>query len=426
DVCFDDAQTQFPFDATDVVNNYSDTCGDVSIVNLRTNLIGDDCDWTLTYTYDVVDECGNTLFNEVITHTGSDQSIPVIDNPDDFEICNDPLTDSLTASWTDNCSDGGDITSAAPRITDLPCQQIAEYDFDVADDCGNEALTETTTVTRNFDLFENCETAFGRLDDDSRCFLQDGFSRWGWTNEIPAEGTYTMDLYAGAAQCDITKGNLVGDVLVDYNNGQVTVTYNILPGFVMSEGHVYIGCDMYPTRRNGVNTVAPGQYPFNFGSLDYGTTYSLGPIDVTGPFYIIAHAVVCEETCRCSVSSDNGTVFYPNGTGDTIDCGPFDIDDADSVDAGDNNTPDAIDFNAYPVPFKDVLNIDYNFDFLTNVKLEIFDVRGVLVYSEENNNYRAGTKDGFKVSLPRTGDQLLIVKMTTSKGSVIKKVVSID
>src|SRR5690606_14476409 len=136
------------------------------------------------------------------------------------------------------------------------------------------------------------------------------------------------------------------------------VSIDIFNGYAMSEAHVYIGCDKYPTN-NGNWTVAPGQYPYNWGSLDYVNDYSMVPISVSGPFYIIVHTVVCEVVCACSVSTGNGGIFSPANNNDIV-C-PQNIT---------SNMP-SIDFNAYPVPFDSRLNIDYTFEFDTNVTVEV-------------------------------------------------------
>ncbi len=69
-----------------------------------------------------------------------------------------------------------------------------------------------------------------------------------------------MDLYAAAGQCDITKGTKSGEVYVDYSNGKVTVSIELLSGFIMTETHMYIGADPYPLGNNGRPTVASGQF----------------------------------------------------------------------------------------------------------------------------------------------------------------------
>jgi hypothetical protein len=105
-------------------------------------------------------------------------------------------------------------------------------------------------------------------------FCDEGYSRWGWTNPI-TPGTYEMDLWAGAGQCDTSKGTLVGSVTVVYGgDGYVTVSFNVASPYILDETHVYAGYEMFPE-----GDLAPGLYKNN------------GPFDGT-QVYVIAHAVV--------------------------------------------------------------------------------------------------------------------------------------
>jgi hypothetical protein len=134
----------------------------------------------------------------------------------------------------------------------------------------------------------SCETSYAYDGDDltstvGTCFsdLGLGFSNWGWSIKLPGTGTYTFPVYAGAGQCDITKGTYVGDVTVVYAaNGIVTFTYDFEPGFSASETHFYAGKTKVQYVK-GKPTVAPGQYKIAAG--------------LTGEIYIIAHAVVCSS-----------------------------------------------------------------------------------------------------------------------------------
>lgn len=127
-----------------------------------------------------------------------------------------------------------------------------------------------------------CETAFARANDGSNCFIDNGFNRWGWSIGPLAEGTEeTYEIYAGAGQCDISKGTLVGTVDVSYVGGNVIVTYNIDEAFTVSETHTYAGNAMFPVDKKGKPTVAPGQFTIQE--------------DLSGEIFVIAHAVVCGE-----------------------------------------------------------------------------------------------------------------------------------
>jgi len=143
-----------------------------------------------------------------------------------------------------------------------------------------------------------CDTMFAKDTSGSdRCFDQDGFSRWGWTNGPFTEGTYFLDLYAGAGQCDTSKGELVGVVIVEYSGSTVEVSYQSLGGHVFTETHLYVGKNPYPQKRKGkkyVNTVAPGQFPYKNDGLGNVLMDSYTIHDVEGPIWVIAHGVACQ------------------------------------------------------------------------------------------------------------------------------------
>ncbi len=121
------------------------------------------------------------------------------------------------------------------------------------------------------------ETAYAK-GDGATCFIPT-FKNWGWTNLI-SPGTYEMDLWAGAAQCDTSKGTLVGSVTVTYgSDGYVTADYNVGTPYILEETHVYAGYEMFPMDKKGNPTVAPGAYS------------NASPFDGRD-VYVIAHAVV--------------------------------------------------------------------------------------------------------------------------------------
>ena len=58
---------------------YTDNCGTVVVAKTGTPT-GGNCAWSVTYTYTIADNCGNSIPNFTITYSGSDQTAPVI-NP---------------------------------------------------------------------------------------------------------------------------------------------------------------------------------------------------------------------------------------------------------------------------------------------------------------------------------------------------------
>ncbi|MCD4663991.1 MAG: hypothetical protein K8R68_01895 [Bacteroidales bacterium] len=137
-----------------------------------------------------------------------------------------------------------------------------------------------------------CETAYAYGDNFATCFLDIpdiNSNNWGWSNgPISDPSSYSWDIYAGAGQCDITKGTWVGTLDVDYSGGIATVTYNIDPNFTLDETHLYVGSEILARNKKGQFTTAPGQFPYS-GE----TSYTIDGL--TGDIYVVAHSVVCGE-----------------------------------------------------------------------------------------------------------------------------------
>jgi len=120
--------------------------------------------------------------------------------------------------------------------------------------------------------------------DPNESFCENGFNNWGWTNPFEEGDSQFMPLYAGAGQCDISRGTLVGTVEISYNGG-FTYEYHLDAGFSLEEYHIYAGSTMFPQQQRGggrnaryVDTVAPGQYYIED--------------DLEGDIWVIAHGVV--------------------------------------------------------------------------------------------------------------------------------------
>lgn len=130
------------------------------------------------------------------------------------------------------------------------------------------------------------ETAYAFGGDPNDCFLVlpgVNSTNWGWSNGPVGPGTYDWPIYAGAGQCNINNGTLVGNLHVVYASGVATVEYQLNPGFNLDVTHLWVGNDILP-KVKGKYTTAPGQFP-----------YTGNPITVTGlsgNIRIAAHSVV--------------------------------------------------------------------------------------------------------------------------------------
>lgn len=143
-----------------------------------------------------------------------------------------------------------------------------------------------------------CETAFAYNEETATCFLdleEINNNRWGWTNGPFSENehSYQFRIYAGAAQCDISKGTLVGSLSLYYSDGEANLTFNMKDGFSLNEVHLYFGNEILPLDKKGNQTVTVGKYPHIIENLDGSQTYSYTFDDLSGNVYMVAHAVVC-------------------------------------------------------------------------------------------------------------------------------------
>ncbi|MFD1096224.1 T9SS type A sorting domain-containing protein, partial [Salegentibacter chungangensis] len=406
----------------------SDSCGDVTWSN-DFDALSDLCGATgsATVTFTATDDCGNTSETSA-TFTIEDTVAPEIHLGDYPEfVCEEDVPASLMATYTDECSGEGDIYATPVLVGEDECSMTYEYTFTATDDCGNSA-EEVVTIVREIELVGNCETIFGYDPDAGTCFSEYDFNRWGWTNHLTSEGSYTLDLYAGAGQCDISKGAFTGTATVNYQDGYVTVEYNLSDNYVLNEAHVYIGCDPVPTMKNGKETVAPGQYPFNPDLGGGVRNYTVGPVEVTGDdVYVIVHGVACEVLCECT---DGGSIIDGNDggqsfNGESYDCNEAEEETASSGNSGKNNRNAlSSDFTPYPVPFRETLNIQYEFDYVSNVTIQIYDMKGQLLRTYKDKKVTRGDTTQLDIDFAMKANQVYIVRVNTGKEVFSKNVMS--
>jgi hypothetical protein len=87
-------------------------------------------------------------------------------------------------------------------------------------------------------------------------------------------------------------------------------------------------------------------------------------------------------------------------------------------------TADVASFTAYPVPFKDQLTIQYDFDYVSNVLIEVFNAQNELVFSTADTKGYLNKKVTITIGNDSGQEQVYIVKLTTDRGSSIKKIMS--
>jgi hypothetical protein len=84
----------------------------------------------------------------------------------------------------------------------------------------------------------------------------------------------------------------------------------------------------------------------------------------------------------------------------------------------------SVDFKVYPVPYADIINVSYRFEYNTDVTIQVFNLQGGLVHGVVDNRYNNGEVAVKQITLPRNFDQALIVRLTTNKEKLNKTIVA--
>ncbi|MCK8482068.1 T9SS type A sorting domain-containing protein, partial [Psychroserpens algicola] len=344
------------------------------------------CDETIVRTWTATDACGN-----VATHTQtitiSDDTAPVVDCPEDVDfgfVDEAPTQFADKAPYTDNCSASGQTQVFTDTIT-------------------NVTPGEEVQVGSEF-----------RFIFEEGYILTFGDSPAGTVNDAPYYQGYVTD-YAGNYLPQY--GNFE---LIYYFNGAFADYSVVQNGDEVGFGPIIDGLpscnseDWYIESTNGHNkamVVECGQFEttaeYEFTRTFYATDDcgNVGECSVTYTWSTEYQAIA-----RANNATDENFAFYPTNR------------DPEAAQARTEGV--TIDFTAYPVPFDKEVNIAYSFEFETNVTIELFDTKGLLILTETNDRYVTGSNGKSTFDLSRISNQMFYVKLTTSQGSVTKKIVS--
>ncbi len=138
-----------------------------------------------------------------------------------------------------------------------------------------------------------CETFFA-LASPSMCLSElPGLAaeRWGWSLGPFLCGHYELELFAGAAHCDTTRGTLVGKAAMTFGRTGIGLKLAAAAGVTFEETHVWVGETPLPLDRRGNFIVSPGRFPWGH-DLDAATSDHYF-IPARTPAYVVVHGVAC-------------------------------------------------------------------------------------------------------------------------------------
>jgi hypothetical protein len=81
-------------------------------------------------------------------------------------------------------------------------------------------------------------------------------------------------------------------------------------------------------------------------------------------------------------------------------------------------------FDAFPVPFKNQLTLKYKFDYSSTVTIEVFTINGILVHSQVDKDGHPGKEITLNLNAMKGMEELYVIKVTTDRETMNKKVIS--
>ncbi len=458
---------------------FSDNCAEITADNvykIEKLAIGDDCEWIRVFEYTVSDDCDNTYPTFKINYQGGDTEDPTFEVfPDDITIeCSEIENLELFSILSylddnqvpfpvpaDNCSvtlDWEADVVAGPQ--ECPTIAVCTKKFIATDGCGNSTeRTLTVTIVDTEGPVIDCpeDEDFGLVDEAPTDFADK--ATW-----VDCQGSgETADFTDSELEVSQGQQTQVGSELRFMFYEGYILTFGDAPAGTVNDAPYYTGI---VTDLNGNHLPAYGSFElifyFNnqfpdFSVVQNGEEVGYGAPDNNGnpscdslDWYFEADGhnkdfyMECAQFEYTTEYSFTRTFTAYDACGNIGECSVTytwniaeilyrdDMTVSDSIEFNPTNRgqesevseEEKIDFKAYPVPFDNEVTISYEFDYRTDVTIELFDTKGLLVSSVTNNRYVAGSSDSTKLDLTKTPSQVLYVKLTTNKGTVTKKIVS--
>jgi len=89
----------------------------------------------------------------------------------------------------------------------------------------------------------------------------------------------------------------------------------------------------------------------------------------------------------------------------------------------DSRFESSFDFSAYPVPYGKEVSIAFDFDFNTDILIQVMDMRGMILEDINITDYVKNSESVKRIDLSDANDQILFIKVSTIRGTVVKKIV---
>uniref|UniRef100_UPI00321782C3 T9SS type A sorting domain-containing protein n=1 Tax=uncultured Draconibacterium sp. TaxID=1573823 RepID=UPI00321782C3 len=239
-------EAETAFSSENALEGYSDVCSGTNLTAVLTGTVveGDNCDWTITYTYSVVDQCTNAFEGQHYTTVGGDNTPPALTGDPyvqdgSVDACKPTLSEAELAfssanalvGYSDVCS-GTNLTAAltGTLVDGDDCDWTITYTYTVKDQCQNE-LTEqhyTSEGGDNTPPTAVCRNITVKLDEYGQATIAEDAINNGSSDNCTAAVDLIFDTDITEFNCDNIGENpvvlTVTDVCGKYSTCDAVVT----------------------------------------------------------------------------------------------------------------------------------------------------------------------------------------------------------
>jgi hypothetical protein len=353
---------------------------------------------TITLTYGADDGCTSDEVSATFSWTqGAQVDVAGPDNVSTGECfyANDAALQLAYTNWLaqfttleNGCGDDGAFTTTPPSATSLSILSLVNISltYSADDGCTDDSVTATFTAEPCLGD-EGCTLGYWKEHTDRWC---DSYTTCMLYEDVFADAPQE---FKDADLTLLEALNLGGGGIYNLARQSVAALLNICSGEV---SYNYSGGESQLI--TDVNNAYLGIGDFDAGAKAY-------QLDVL-------------NNAGCPLGGTNATEA-PSPACVT----PTSAITTESANITLKSSSKAEQFSAYPVPFKETLNIQYKFDYTSDVTIQIFDMRGQLMKTAKEANASKDKVTTLSTDFAR-GSQVYIVQVKTDRETFIKQIVS--
>ena len=378
-------------------------------------------------TITAVDNCGtaNVTYKEVASGEGCSYEIYRIWTTED--ACGNVRTHKQTIVVSDTVKPT--FVGNLPVDVAVSCNAIPSIPTITAiDNCGKANVTYKEVASGegcSYEIYRiwTAEDACGNLRTHKQTIVVSDTVKPTFVGNLPADVAVSCD--AIPVRPTITATD---------NCGAVSVTYKEVASGEGCSYEIYRiwtaedTCGNVRTHKQTI-VVSDNVAPTFVGNLPADVAVACGAVPVRPTITATDNCSEVEMSYKEVRSNDNecGYELYRIWTAQD-DCGNTITHKQTIVVQDSNNEPTsfstAVSFEAYPIPFYSQVTIKYSFEYSSPVQIEVYDIKGALL--KNFNDANGYMNKEYKIDLSSLGEshQIYILRVTTNRGSEIKKIVS--